>query len=1506
MNRSEKIIVNKNLVFQILDWYTIDLENELHDEESDEIFSETKYIIKLFGVTQDGHSVSVNVLDWTPYFFISGNKRFKNYEISQLKFTLKGLLPKKFKNDLIDIISIDRKSIWGFTNNEKQQYLKLIFTNSTTMSITRNKLMKMNKYKFHETNIDPFLRFIHFQNIKPSGWISISDYDINEDILPSKCQINISTQWKNIIDTEVNSMAPFIIASFDIECTSSHGDFPVAIKTYNKSAKELLEYYNSNNDNINIKELILDAVKSLFKLHDEQILSVVYTKTKINENTILKHFDDIYNILIDAINPNISKTSQLEDKFNKIFPKIHGDPIIQIGTTFHKYGDSNCYYKNIITLGTCSDINNVDVIQCNTEEEVLLQWTELINRIDPDIITGYNILGFDFNYMYSRSLELNCQNDFMSCGRLEDTISEFKEKMLSSSALGDNCLKYINMEGRVIFDMMKIVQKDHKLDTYKLDNVASTFIKGKVLNKENNYYITDNISGLNIGSYIHINDQKEKYIISDIIDNKFKINYDGDVKSWGLAKDDVTPQEIFECQKGDENDRAKIAKYCVQDCSLCNILTIKLEIVANNIGMSNVCFVPLSYIFMRGQGIKIFSLVAKQCKEDGYIIPLIKYDEENENDDGYEGAIVLEPQPGVYVNEPISVMDYASLYPSSMISENISHDTIVLNEKYNNLPGYDYVDITYDIYTGTGDKKKKTGEKVCRYVQFPNGEKGILPRILMKLLSQRKATRKKATEKLIITKDNKEYKGLITKNDDGIKIGDIFINNDNIDSIKDLYNDFMKAVLDGLQLAYKITANSLYGQVGAKTSQIYMKELAASTTATGRNLILKAKSFVEKNYDAKVVYGDSVLPDEPIVIRNIFTKHIEVIQIQNLHTDWYQYESFKHQGYLTYIKHILIKVLVDGTDSPNEIYGLVNALPLFLRNQIISKQLISKNNKYIYYEESHDIREEIDIYLSYFEKDTSNRFDKEESLVNYEIWTDHEWQRIKRVIRHKTTKNIYSISTGNGIVNVTEDHSLCDIYKKPIKPKQLSFDDILLHHDFNIDITNFIEEISVEQAWLYGIYTCYGGDEEWSIKHTDINYLIYIEEKLIENEKSNFQLVNDTILTDDTTLFNKYKIFKELIPKNILNANKNIREAFFKGINININLKNINKTVAQGLYVLANTLGEKLYFTGEDYINNNIVKHIENDYVYDIETITGRFNAGIGSIILFNTDSIFVDFKIKEKYDLTGKEALQKSIDIAVEASDGFKGELKKPHDLEYEKTFWPFIILSKKKYVGNLYEFDVNKFKQKSMGIVLKRRDNANIVKIIYGGIIDILLNKHDVKMALEFLKESLNKLISGTFPMEDLIITKTLRGSYADPTRIAHKVLADRMKQRDPGSAPQVNDRIPFVYIYKKEKNILQGERIEHPNYIIENNITPDYTFYISNQLMKPISQLIALVLEQIDGYSQRNYDIGIKNMIDKKKILDYRQSQVQKIIFDPILKKIDTERSGFKTLDHWFKKI
>ena len=102
-------------------------------------------------------------------------------------------------------------------------------------------------------------------------------------------------------------------------------------------------------------------------------------------------------------------------------------------------------------------------------------------------------------------------------------------------------------------------------------------------------------------------------------------------------------------------------------------------------------------------------------------------------------------------------------------------------------------------------------------------------------------------------------------------------------------------------------------------------------------------------------------------------------------------------------------------------------------------------------------------------------------------------------------------------------------------------------------------------------------------------------------------------------------------------------------------------------------------------------------------------------------------------------------------------------------------------------------------MGIVLKRRDNAPIVKRIYKGVIDILLNKRNLSAAITYYKAAIRNLLQGNVDIDELVITKSLKSSdsYSNPTRIAHRVLADRMGERDPGNKPQANDRVPYCFI-------------------------------------------------------------------------------------------------------------
>jgi DNA polymerase elongation subunit (family B) len=171
----------------------------------------------------------------------------------------------------------------------------------------------------------------------------------------------------------------------------------------------------------------------------------------------------------------------------------------------------------------------------------------------------------------------------------------------------------------------------------------------------------------------------------------------------------------------------------------------------------------------------------------------------------------------------------------------------------------------------------------------------------------------------------------------------------------------------------------------------------------------------------------------------------------------------------------------------------------------------------------------------------------------------------------------------------------------------------------------------------------------------------------------------------------------------------------------------------------------------------------------------------------------------------------------------------------------------------------------------------------------------------------------VKGKYGLEKLIVTKTLNDGYKNPEAIAHKVLADRIGERDPGNKPQLFDRVPFAYVQTKEKNPLQGDRIEHPDYIRQHKLKPDYEFYITNQIMKPISQIFALSILEIptlkkSGYIYENLEkkykiAGMSSGNIEKKILAKKQRDVGDHLFSDILLQCDTQKNGNQSITKWF---
>jgi DNA polymerase elongation subunit (family B) len=831
-----------------------------------------------------------------------------------------------------------------------------------------------------------------------------------------------------------------------------------------------------------------------------------------------------------------------------MFPQaLKDDPIVQIGISY-RWSDKmlDPIRRVVFVVGDVdkSDEAGVEFIGCRDEEDMMFRFMHEVRTQNPDVMCGYNTFGFDDAYIEDRCERLGILED-IDLSRYQSKIKvknkktgveewkvKFSETKKFELASGKYDLRFLTLRGRLGLDLLLNMRREHSLDSFKLDSVASVFLRDKVVDYKDGRVSTKSTRGLGLGNFVRFDvvgnttdpyREGEKFRVTSVDARGFTIDAprglfadltEKERKSleWTFSKDDVEPAELFELHAhGGPTGRARIAKYCIQDCDLVLTLMAKLDTIVNARGMADVCKVPMEYVLRRGQGIKIFSAVVFYASQRDQIL---RVQQALDDDTGYEGAIVLPPKIGMYLDQPISVLDFNSLYPTNMISYNLSPDTFICergfdtdgNKTYHDglsqtevaalkEKGYVLEDIEYD---NKDDKGAVIGKTICTFVQPTENPMtvGVLPKTLDILLKKRKEFKEKMEDS----------------------------NN---------YDESQRSVFNGLQLAYKVVANSVYGQCGSRTSPIRKLCVAASTTAAGRKALGIAKRVVETEYGAQVIYGD--------------------------------------------------------------------------------------------------------------------------------------------------------------------------------------------------------------------------------------------------------------------------------------------------------------------------------------------------------------------------TDSIFIKFPTKD---------LAESIRLGIDAGKRITSQCRKPYKIAYEKTFYPFILFCRKRYVGMMYEEDANaKPKRKSMGIVLKRRDNAPIVKDVFGGALDMLLTEKDVRKAQQFVNQKLLDVLENRVPLEKFIVSKSLRDDYKNPGQIAHRVLADRMEARDAGTAPKVGDRLQFVFVAENKDKGKQGDRIEEVGYVRKNGLTPDASFYITNQIQNPVAQLFALCIDKLEGYvppRRPSYTTMYEGFLEKydgdeeeatRALLAKKEKQLESIMFmaSPHLNKV-----------------
>lgn len=449
------------------------------------------------------------------------------------------------------------------------------------------------------------------------------------------------------------------------------------------------------------------------------------------------------------------------------------DFVFQVSMCFSKVGDdlnsnehasSACKDGVVICVGKTESLDGTPVLEVGSELELLEKFRDIIVNRGVQILMGYNNIQYDSRFLYKRAIDVYNFTAFKKIGFLKDKEVPLKEKVLESSALGRNELAYMEIPGRVEYDGLQLLRRGYKLSSYKLNSVSEHFFGGN--------------------------------------------------------KDDVTYSDILEaCTTKDPHKLGVIAKYCFQDSWLVVKLVDKVMEISNSFQMARLCTVPVKFILERGQQIKCFSLILDRifgeyvCNYGEYVLSSNtvyggergKEEEKGKEEDGFQGATVIDACTGFYPDEPVVTLDFASLYPSIMRWKELGYTTYVNDDRYRGIEGVIYED--YELSPG----------HVETFAHRP-GEKSMLSEIEADLLNQRKITKRQ---------------------------------------MKGEKDPFKHGLLNSKQLAQKVTCNSLYGFTGTTKGMLPLKAIAAAVTCTGRKMIDDTAAFVRDKLGGRVVYGDT-------------------------------------------------------------------------------------------------------------------------------------------------------------------------------------------------------------------------------------------------------------------------------------------------------------------------------------------------------------------------------------------------------------------------------------------------------------------------------------------------------------------------------------------------------------------------------------------------------------------------------------------------------------------------
>ena len=676
-----------------------------------------KSCLTLYGRTASGESAAIHVHDIKPYGYIKADMAWWNNHIPLLSSYLEWIIAA-------DRLKWSEKSTYS-QKNLKEQFLDVWLEKASETNIKVTAINGYNIRHVHESTPDSFLR-IETDN----G--NILRQLINCIKSPEKAK-NIIIECRNklrklkVSNPEKRPGEDSKVWTARIEQKKSNYKLPEMPPDLPDTTKKEVYETHVGEDLVWMVDNHLQAcgwmeVQGSFSDSNRTTCSVNIDVDNNKDWQWVKHCENPPQAMAPFVVLSYDIESQphvVPGQTETLFPEPDRDPILCIGVSvfnmvdlkqkqycfmWEPEGEVTTLYPQLEEKEQTDEYRTeeVDVRSFRGEYDMLLAFRTFIQKeIDPDIITGYNILNFDNVYTINRAIHLHKQQEnngkekAWCWGRIEKRECNIKKKYTWTAQRGGQTTYQCKIAGREFMDVYKIVMADHKLRSYKMDEVAKTFLGTQ----------------------------------------KIHISYD-----------DIPIMQ--QTQKG----RIRLGGYCAKDAWIPNKIIIKMCKAINAILMSQVAGVSLDTILNRGQQIRTLSLMLKKVKErfeKGQIRWFIPDEDDPPDTGSFEGAVVITPIPGFW-DRPVATLDFASLYPSIMRAWNMCFSTILSNPMEAEQRGYKWSPTmekpsyrpvrTFTYPEGGKFEYQSLDTDVC----FKTAEecRGILPEILEELHTQRKLAKK--------------------------------------------------------------------------------------------------------------------------------------------------------------------------------------------------------------------------------------------------------------------------------------------------------------------------------------------------------------------------------------------------------------------------------------------------------------------------------------------------------------------------------------------------------------------------------------------------------------------------------------------------------------------------------------------------------------------------------------------------------------------------------------------